>query len=878
MGRRSLLRRVLRTHDGRVGAGILLLLAFVSVVLAPFLGEPNASDFALAAAADGGPPGPSPSHWLGVDPLYRDELARLAAGGRISLLVASVATAVATTIGVAVGVACAVLDRSGARWADSLILRVIDVLLAFPFLLFVMLVGALIGRTDVWTMIAVLGFTGWTGLARIVRERARSVLDRDYVVASRALGGGSLWIGVRHVLPNVSMTALTIAASMIGSMILAEAVLSYLTVGLAPPDASWGRMLHEAETFIVLRPSLVALPAACILASLLAFHRLGEGMRAVMASSFEGTKTEPASSWVRRVPFPLDVAFVAAGLLVLVAMPRGQLAAPASAPAEAPAPVRGGTLHLASTYSARALDPAIASDELSIAVGRMVFGRLVGLDEEGHIVPELVERITWSDQGKTLRLELTRGVRFQDGAPLTSRDVKRSIERALGPKVPSIAASHFSDIVGFDAFHATPQKATELAGLEPDGDHALFVRMTKPNATMPSLLSMPQVAPVCPSTPFDPTKTTEKELCGAGPFTIASFESEEGVELVRYDGYFRPGLPYLDGISIAFRVRPHVQRYRFERGELDLVRELASTDAAMFRSDERYEGLLRLVKNLRVSAIFMNTERPPFDNPALRRAVAHAVDPSVLARLRPDVTPIVNVVPPGVPGRNEDAPGRRHDVAAALEAMREAGFPFDPRTGEGGYPEEIEYIAIPDSFEQVAAEVYQQQLARVGIRVRLKMVSSLSFLSIAQKRGQTQMGWAGWQADYPDPLTFFDPNLVSSSIADVTQNYAFFSNAEVDRLVEEARAETDPQKRRALFAQAEAIVHDLAPWVPTTSPATLEVRQPWLHGYEPSALQSLDMTRAFLANREAAGPKEAALPRGSSFGAALPMLGRRRPR
>jgi ABC-type transport system substrate-binding protein/ABC-type dipeptide/oligopeptide/nickel transport system permease subunit len=838
----------MRGREAKVGLSVVALLAVAAFAVAPLLADPNASDFSLAPAADGGPPGSSARHWLGVDPLYRDELARLLSGGRISLLVASIATLVACAIGVAVGVAAAGLKKGGARWADGLLMRGVDVLLAFPFLLLVTLVGVLVPRSGLGTLVLVLGLTGWTGVARVVRARAAVVLEQDFVLAARAMGAGPLWIGVRHVLPNVLATAAALGASLAGSMILAEAVLGYLTVGLDPPDASWGRMLQEAESFIVLRPMLVALPAAFILVAMLGFHRLGEGLR---LASGDGDQ-RPAL--VTRLPFPLDLMLVALGLGVVIALPRADLAPPAPAVATPDAPKRGGTLRLASSYGARTVDPALASDEMGVAIARMVCDRLVSLDDDGEIVPGLTRRATWADGGRALRLELEAGVRFQDGAQLEAADVKRSIERALGPNVPSPSAALLSGVVGFDAYRAG--SATELSGVEVSAPLEVTIRLREPDATLPSVLTMPFVAPVCPSSP-PPGAGAETAVCGAGPFRVTELDGEERVLLARHAGYFAEGRPYLDFIEILFRVRPQVQRYRFERGELDLVRELSSSDAALLRADRRYGDRLFVVKNLRTSAIFMNTERPPFDNPALRRAVSLAVDPTVLARLRPDITPIEHVVPPGVPGRPRGAVGRRFDLDAALEAMREAGYPYDPKTGEGGYPATIEYVVVPSSFEQGAAEVYQQQLAKIGIRLSIRLVGSTAYYALTQQRGKTTMGWAGWQADYADPLTFFSPNLESSAIGEVSQNYAFFSSAELDGILVEARRETDRERRRALFAEAERVVAEQAPWVPTFSPATLEVRQPWLFGYDPTALTALDFTTTYLAPGAGRAPEGA---------------------
>ncbi|MBL8744689.1 MAG: ABC transporter permease subunit, partial [Myxococcales bacterium] len=665
------------------------------------LPSPNESDFSLPDMPDGGPPTASSAHWLGVDALFRDELARLAAGARVSLGIAVLASGLATLVGVAVGIAAASARRD-AGWLDGLLMRVVDVLLAFPFLLLVTAIGVLVGRTDVPTMILVLGLTGFPGLARIVRARALVVLEADYIAAARALGASRLFVARKHVLPNVMATAIALFTSLVGSMILAESVLGYLTVGLPPPDASWGRMLHEAESLIVQRPLLVAAPATCILLASLGFHRLGEALAELAGAA--------RRSVLSRFPFPLDIAVVGAGLGLLLALPRAELAEPLREVVSG-GPQRGGVLRLATAYSIHSLDPALAADEGATITARMIFGRLVDLDEQGRFVPGLSTGLAWSEDGRTLRITLRKDVIFQDGTVLTADAAKRSIERALAPDVPSPGAHNYAGIVGFSAYR--DGKASSLEGVLSDGDHVLVIKLEEPNGVLPSLLSLPFVAPVCPSTP-PVARTRDLDLCGAGPFKVRRFDPEQGVLLTRNPHYYEPDLPYLDGIEQLFNIRPQAQRHRFEQGQLDFVRELSSSDAALFRADPRYRERMHLVENMRTSAIFMNTERPPFDNAALRRAVSFAVDPSVLARLRPDVLENDRVVPAGVPGRPEGVRGRVHDPARALAAMAEAGYPYDPETKRGGYPEEIEYVTVPDSFEQAAAEIYQQQLARIG--------------------------------------------------------------------------------------------------------------------------------------------------------------------
>src|SRR5262249_6213869 len=144
--------------------------------------------------------------------------------------------------------------------------------------------------------------------------------------------------------------------------------------------------------------------------------------------------------------------------------------------------------------------------------------------------------------------------------------------------------------------------------------------------------------------------------------------------------------------------------------------------------------------------------------------------------------------------------GQAHDPAAALEHMRRAGYPFDPATGRGGYPGVVRYEAPSDGFGMTAGEIIMQQLAAIGIRLELKLVSWPTFLAETEKPGRVQMGYAGWSMDFPDPSDFFEPILSSEAIQDEgSQNAAFFSNTEFDDLLRYAHRELDPTKRLTMY-------------------------------------------------------------------------------
>jgi ABC-type dipeptide/oligopeptide/nickel transport system permease subunit len=265
---------------GSAIVGALVVFALVGPLVASH--GPLESDFARGLAPDHMPVGPSAGFPLGADRLFRDVFARLAVGGRLSLLIAVSATLIATVIGATVGIVAGYYE--GKRLArvvdvDGLLMRVVDVMLAFPFLLLVMAIGAALERTSAVTIFLVLGLTGWVGIARVLRAKTMQVRSLDYVVASRALGQHAGRVMLEHVLPNVAGPLVVSATVLVAQMIVADSVLSYLGMGIAPPTPTWGRMLFEGQDYYVAAPWLVAAPATAILLAVWGFNMLGEGLR-----------------------------------------------------------------------------------------------------------------------------------------------------------------------------------------------------------------------------------------------------------------------------------------------------------------------------------------------------------------------------------------------------------------------------------------------------------------------------------------------------------------------------------------------------------------------------------------------------------------------
>ena len=820
-------RRLFRDRNFRWGFGLISIIVVVALAAPTFSGwSPDVSDIAGGRASDGSLAGPSKRHLFGVDPLMRDVLARLAEAARTSLFIGTSATLLSLALGTCVGISAGFCAGSRFDFADRLLMRLVDVLFAIPFVLLASAIGVAIGQTDALTVVLVLGSFGWGFTARLVRSKAVEVRGLVYVEAARALGATPWSIARRHVLPSVLPMLVVLAASSMAHMILAESALSYLAVGVAPPRATWGRMLREAEPYLTATPRLVAGPGLAILLTVIATSRIGDALRGAL----DPRRVRRPQG---RIPFDLVVAAAALGVVLVASPPR--LRAPQRRAEVAIAPARGGAIHLATASSPRTLDPAMATEELAVDLGRLVFSRLVTWNDAGALVPALAEAFQIAPDGRRVTLTLRQRLLFHDGNPLRAADVVRSFERALHPKTPSPIASSFSMLQGAAEFHRG--KTAHIAGLRALSEHVVQFDLDQPDATFLPLLAMGFASPVCASMGEYADPKRPVTLCGAGPFRLATWSQEEGGRLVRHDGYHDLNKPRLDEVFLATNMRASTQRYAFEDGRLDLLREVGGADAALFKSDPAWAKETTSTERAITYAVFLNAEVAPFTSRAMRRAVALALDPSALERVRADVSENDRVIPASIPGPTRDAPMRRHDESLALRAMAEAGHPFDPSTGRGGYPNPIDYLAVADSFGQQAAEIFQQQLARVGVKIRLRLVSPATYLAESSRRRASAMGACAWGADFPDPASMFEPTLSAAAIADEgSGNVAFFANSELDAALARGRSELDPVARMVHYQTAESIVRDEAPWVPTHTSKIVEVRHPYVRGYAPHAL------------------------------------------
>jgi peptide/nickel transport system permease protein len=251
---------------GVILVGLVVLAALVSFVWTPL--DPLRVDAAIRLL------GPSRDHLLGTDKFGRDLVSQIMVGARSTLYVGVVAVGVAAVIGTPLGI----LAGMSQRWLGEFIMRVNDLLLAFPALLLAIMFGAVFGASTVTAMIAI-GIATVPSFARIARSGTLQVMSTEYVLAARAAGRRKFRIAIRHVLPNIAGLLIVQSSVSFAIAVLSEAALSFLGFGTRPPTPSWGRMLQESQELLAVQPRLALVPGIAIAIAVLGFNLLGDGLR-----------------------------------------------------------------------------------------------------------------------------------------------------------------------------------------------------------------------------------------------------------------------------------------------------------------------------------------------------------------------------------------------------------------------------------------------------------------------------------------------------------------------------------------------------------------------------------------------------------------------
>jgi peptide/nickel transport system permease protein len=263
----------------KIGFGIILIL-ILAAILAPVISpyDPYQNDLKNALQL------PTLEHWLGTDELGRDELSRIIYGSQISLEVGLIAVCVASVLGITLGA----LSGYFGGWADLVIMRIIDAMMAIPSLVLALVFAAMLGGGLKNIMIAV-GVSLVPSYCRLMRSQVLAVKQTDYILAAHSIGGKDLRIILKHVLPNSFSPLMVLMTMNLGTAILAEAGLSFIGIGIAPPGAAWGGMVSYGYKYLNHNAILSFAPGICIMLVVLSFNMVGDGLRDALDPRLRGT-------------------------------------------------------------------------------------------------------------------------------------------------------------------------------------------------------------------------------------------------------------------------------------------------------------------------------------------------------------------------------------------------------------------------------------------------------------------------------------------------------------------------------------------------------------------------------------------------------------
>ncbi|MFI0423664.1 ABC transporter substrate-binding protein [Spongiactinospora sp. 9N601] len=464
-------------------------------------------------------------------------------------------------------------------------------------------------------------------------------------------------------------------------------------------------------------------------------------------------------------------------------------------------PKPGGRLGIMIRLDATELDPHRMSETSAFVINEQIYESLVH-SYRGEIQPALAESWKQSDDGRTLTFTLRDNAYFHSGRKVTADDVEYSLERIKDPKTRAPRARSYESISSVTA----------------EDDQTVVLKLSKPNAAILTLLS------TSASSVVDRTVAEKDGLNGgvdggSGPFKLASRVTGQTIKLDRHDKYWEKGVPYLDGLDFTFNPDDNARAAAVRSGTIDFLWRPAPEFIGALKADQAlkwYGGSGSLSLHLR-----LNTGRPPFDNVKVRQAIYHALD-------RQEILNVANsgfgtalnagYLPPDRFGALTAPVYGKPDIEKAKALLAEAGH-------AGGFEAKLMVIAT-SAFQVRSAEVEQQQLAKIGIKVTIESVEA-TIADSKTKSGDFDMYQSGFGLTY-DP----DERFSASFLKGGGLNYGNWSDPEYERLVVEARSELDSAKRAELYQQAEKILAERGPVAMTFLNADFDIVQKDVMGYQ----------------------------------------------
>ncbi|BET40227.1 glutathione ABC transporter substrate-binding protein GsiB [Atlantibacter hermannii] len=449
------------------------------------------------------------------------------------------------------------------------------------------------------------------------------------------------------------------------------------------------------------------------------------------------------------------------------------------------------TVAVASNFTT--LDPYDANDTLSQQVAKSFYQGLFGLDKEMKVKNVLAESYTVSDDGLVYTVKLRQGVKFQDGTDFNAEAVKANLDRASNPDNKLKRYNLYKNIASTDAVDPTTVKIT----------------LKQPFSAFINILAHPATVMISPAALQKYGKEIGFHPVGTGPYALDTWNQTDFVKVKKNAGYWEQGLPKLDSITWRPVVDNNTRAAMLQTGEAQFAFPIPYEQAAVLQKNARLD--LVTTPSIMQRYISMNVTQKPFDDPKVREALNYAINRDALVKVAfaGYATPAAGVVPPAIAFAETFKPWP-YDPAKARQLLKEAGYP-------NGFTTTL-WSSHNHSTAQKVLQFTQQQLAQVGVKVKLTAMDAGQRAAEVEGKGQKESGvrmfYTGWTASTGEADWALSPLFASQNWPPRLFNTAFYSNPQVDKDLTEALHTNDNAQKENLYRNAQETIWKESPWIP----------------------------------------------------------------
>ncbi len=471
------------------------------------------------------------------------------------------------------------------------------------------------------------------------------------------------------------------------------------------------------------------------------------------------------------------------------------------------------------------LDPSLIVDVTGGSIAAKLFNGLVKIGDDLSIQPDLAENWTVSPDGLTYKFQIKKGVLFSNNKEVKADDIKYSFNKIMNPKNRSPHTWVLEKIYG--AYDFMNGKTDDIKGLRVIDDYSIEIRLEEPFSPFLSLLTMP-AAYIVPKEEVEKWgRDFSSHPIGTGPFVLRKWVQNQEIQLVRREDYF--GEP-ANVKGIIYRIIPEdlTAVTEFEIGNIDVL-TIPASEYSRYKDNPDRNPLISSIKGLNTYYLGLNCSKEPFNNPALRKAIHYAIDRKKILdtiyekRGRLASGPVPDIM-------------RKWDLKDIYEYDPEKSVRLIKAQGMEGLS--IDFFVTAEQEVIDIAEVIQAYIKDIGIQVNLKRLEWSAYKESID-RGEPDMFYLSWWADYPDPENFLSPLFHSKNFGPAG-NRVRYKNTTVDSLIESGQYTNDENKRNMFYRQAEEIIVSDAPWVFLWHRTDFTIRQPWIKSYKIYPIYHMD--------------------------------------